>query len=92
MKSLGGHLPPCTPPWIKPWVCLVLIVTCKMFSFSSQAICANSEALDRVLRSYMMMLDFYGMKLNQETGQCTCDNIYMCIETLIGHVMCLKWL
>ena len=34
-----------------------------------QAICADSEASSRVLKSYMMMLDFYGMKLNEHTGE-----------------------
>ena len=34
-----------------------------------QAICADPEATARVIRSYVMMLDFYGMKLNECTGE-----------------------
>ena len=38
--------------------------------FLSQKICADTKAHKRILTSYEMMLDFYGMKLkNAETGK-----------------------
>ena len=42
---------------------------CLFAKINVQAICADNDASGRVLRSYGMMLDFYGMKLNEHTGE-----------------------
>ena len=58
---------------------------CK-YLFLLQKICADAKAHKRVLTSYEMMLDFYGMKLkNAETGKFilvmyTCTfKVYICM-------------
>ena len=35
------------------------------YCFHIQVICADDSAMSRVLQSYKMMLDFYGMKLTE---------------------------
>ena len=48
---------------------MVTLLCVLMRLLNVQAICADKDASGRVLRSYGMMLDFYGMKLNERTGE-----------------------